>query len=305
VFESFSAWPSPLRTQVSEARSFAAAHQAVAVFWLDADPDAERDWLIFLAEPDGKRVLVRRIPVEKDATQAAVEAAAIITRESTEALLAGETIGMEPVPEEPRVEPATTPVTPLSLEPPSAKPAAAHPKPTLRPFALSLGYYGDAYADQVSWQSGIRLGAIYRWHSGLYGGVGFTRYNDVDVSDPGLAFRVSRTPFDAGGGYSYRFRKFAMGIEGRTIVELTSRHGVSATPPLAPSPDLMRAVVLLSPRFRLEYTPTDEVSIFLGFGVDFALNGFSFASRADGRLSTDLDPRRVRPSAELGIAFWP
>jgi hypothetical protein len=248
---------------------------------------------------------VRRIPVEKDSTQASVEAAAIITRESTEALLAGEKIGMEPVPDEQRAEPAPLPVEPGPAETLPPKPAAALPKPTLRHFAVSLGYYGDAFADQVAWQSGVRIGATYRWNDGIRAGIGFTRFNDVNVSGSGLAFSVARTPFDAGGGYSYRFGKVAVGMEGRAIVELASRHVVDVTPPLTPSPDSTRAVVLLSPRVRLEYTPTEEVSVYLAFGVDFALNEFSFVSRVDGQVSTVLRPRPVRPSAELGVAFWP
>src|SRR6185503_11183674 len=144
---------------------------------------AEKDWLIYLAEPHGERVLVRRIPVGADGTVAAVEAAAVITRESTEALLAGQKIGMEPIvmPAEPGAPPA--PATPTQPSAPRPRtPAAPEPRHGV---VLSLAYYGDGFARRIPWQSGVRLSAVFRSSLGLYAGLGYVRYSEVNINREG------------------------------------------------------------------------------------------------------------------------
>jgi len=302
VFESFATHDAPLRAQVSEARSLAAAHLAVAVFWLDVQASSDKDWLIYLAEPTGSRVLVRRVPLRAEDTAAAVEAVAVITRESTEALLAGQTIGMEPIADVSRS--SSSPVTQVPPGPPPAVPPAQRVD-RRNGLNLSMAYYGDAYAHQVWWQSGIALAGAYHFESGLLLGLGVVVFNDVSVSTPDVAFRVTRVPIRAAVGYRTNWRRFAAGFELRGGVELTSRHDVTTDTTLTESRDSTRAVLLLSPRLRVEYRLTSVLSVYLAAGGDIGLNQFSYVSRTDGRDLVELDPLKIRPSGELGVAFWP
>jgi hypothetical protein len=301
VFESFATHDAPLRAQVSEARSLAAAHLALAVFWLDVQASSDKDWLIYLAEPTGSRVLVRRVPLHAEGTAASVEAVAVITRESTEALLAGQTIGME------AIASASAPSGPVS-EPPLVSPVVVPPAQRVdrrSGLDLSMGYYGDAYAHQVWWQSGIALGGAYHFDSGLLLGLGLVVFNDVSVSTPDVAFRVTRVPIRAAVGYRTNWRRFAFGFELRAGVEITSRHDITTDTTLTGSGDSARAVLLLSPRLRVEYRLTSVLSVYLAAGGDIGLNQFSYVSRTDGRDLVELDPLKIRPSGELGVAFWP
>lgn len=302
VFESFATHDAPLRAQVSEARSLAAAHLAVAVFWLDVEASSDKDWLIYLAEPTGSRVLVRRVPLREEGTAAAVEAVAVITRESTEALLAGQTIGMEPIAD--ASAPSSRPSSDALPAVPSVVPSAPHAD-RRSGINLSMGYYGDAYAHQVWWQSGIALGGAYDFDSGLLLGLDVVVFNDVSVSTPEVAFRVSRVPLRAAVGYRTSWRRFAASFELRGGVEITSRHDITTDTTLTGSRDSARAVLLLSPRLRVEYRLTSVLSVYLAAGGDIGLNQFSYVSRADGRDLVELDPLKVRPSGELGVAFWP
>jgi hypothetical protein len=303
VFESFPDEAAALREKVAEARSLAVAHQAVGVFWLDAQ--AGGDWLLYLAEPRGDRVLVRRLPVDANGVGAAVEATAVIAKQSTAALLSGQTIGMQPVAIAPESAPAPPPLSDEGEAPPEpVHPVVVGPSP-LRGLSVSLAYAGDAFAAQVPWQSGLRLRVGYTWPFGGYVAAGFVRYNDVNVGASDIAFRVGRVPFDGALGYTVRTGRFGASFEARPILELASRHVLSVAAPLARTPDATRQVVLLSPRARFEYTFTRVFGVYLGGGVDFALNEFSFVTRVDGHDRALLEPRRVRPAAELGVSFWP
>src|ERR1041385_2734180 len=81
VIEHFVSATESLKHDVDESRSLAAAHQAVGVFWLDIR--SKDEWRVFLSHPADSRVLMRRIPLGPEGVAAAVEAVAVITKEST------------------------------------------------------------------------------------------------------------------------------------------------------------------------------------------------------------------------------
>jgi opacity protein-like surface antigen len=301
VVEHFVSEPDSLKQNVEESRSLAAAHQALGVFWLDAR--ATDEWFVYLAVPAGRRVLMRRVPIGVDGSVAAMEAVAVITRESTAALLAGQTIGMSEVviPDEPE-----KPVTIVIAAPP--KPA---PVPTprvwapLHGFSFSTSYYADVYAKDSGLSSGLSVAAAWRFTSGVRLGVSFVTFQPEEASVEGLAFLVRRYPIGVEAGYAYARRNWVLGLALRSVLELTTRHVLAALPPAAPTEDSQRAVVFLSPRLRFDYRVSEATSLFLAAGADFALNGFSFVNRVDGVDRPVFEPLRVRPAGEVGVAFWP
>jgi hypothetical protein len=308
VFEHFSVDGAPLRRQVSEARSLAAAHDAAGVYWLDAQ--SEKDWLLYLAERSGDRVLVRRLEIETGGTAAAVEAVSVITRQSTDALLAGQTIGMQPVDvpaeggasSEPSPQPAVPPASGAEEPKPRTPTVAGPPR---RAIAIGIGYYGDSFASQIPWQSGMRFGASYRSSFGLYAGAGYVFFRESTVQAPHVAFQITRTPIDLGVGLELARGRLVPSVGLRGIVDVVHRQGISAEPPAVATPDTTLPVVFLSPRLQVGYTVSEALGVYLGGGVDFAINAFSFISRVDGRDDVLLSLRGVRLSAEAGLTFWP
>jgi len=302
VVEHFATEPDSLRESVDESHSLAAAHQAIGVFWLDVR--AKDEWLVFLAVPAGRRVLMRRVPLGPDGSVAAMEAVAVITRESTAALLAGQTIGMTEVvvPGEPEKPVAVVPAPTPKPVPAPAKPRVWTP---LHGFSFSTSYYADTYATESGLSSGAGFSPAWRFANGFRVGASFVSFQPEEANVQGLAFLVRRYPIGIEAGYSYAREKWVFGFALRGIVELTTRHVLAALPPAAPTADSQRAVVFLSPRLRFDYRVGEAMSVFLAAGADFALNGFSFVNRVDGVDRPVFEPLRVRPAGEVGVAFWP
>lgn len=296
----FNHFPGPvptLREQVMAARSVSGQQHAAGVFWLDTQN--EKEWLLYLAEPAGNRVLVRRVPVESDGTAAGVESVAVILRQSTEALLSGQTIGMQQVvvPEEPPPK-----VQPPPEEPPPRKTAPKREVPAPRKGVyLGVLYHGDAFAEQVGWQSGVRLTGSHLWESGVRVGVGYTFLRDAYVTSRIVTLKIQRTPLDATVGWSLFLGRFAPGVELRGKAEWVGRRNVTAFVTVDATGERTRLLVSASPNLTLDYLVRPGVFLHGGVGVDFLLNPFSYVIQGDTGTVTVLSPRVRRPTAEVGI----
>jgi len=309
VFDHFAEDPAPLRRHLSEAEALARAHAAAGVFWIDAQPDG--DWLLYLSEPDGERTLVRRVEVEANGAAAAVEAVALITRQSTEALLAGGTVGMQPV-NDSSIPRSATPV-PRTPEP---EPELAAPAPTpeqnkkrgvrsLSGPSFSAAYAGEYPAKALGWQNGLAVSGGYRFAVGIYVAAGYTFFRDAEVDVPPLILRITRNPFYLEGGYAFGRGRWVPSIGGRVIMEPLGRHTLSTSGAFAGTPDSTRVGVLLSPRVRVEYVLSAALAVYGTVGADFGLNRFSFVSRVGDTNRVLLEPDIVRPAIELGLSFSP
>jgi hypothetical protein len=286
----FNHFPGPvptLREQVMAARSVSGQRHAAGVFWLDTQNDKE--WLLYLAEPAGNRVLVRRVPVDSDGTAAGVESVAVILRQSTEALLSGQTIGMQQVevPEEPLPRAAPPPEEPPPLK---VAPKREEPPLPLRGLYLGVLYHGDAFASQVGWQSGVRLTGSYRWESGVHVGVGAT-----------VTMRIQRTPLDAHFGWSLVLGRWAPGVELRSKAEWVGRRNVADSVTVDGTDDRTRRLLSVSPNLTLDFVAKPGLFLHGGVGLDFVLNPFSYVIQGDAGTVTVLSPRARRPTAEVGI----
>jgi hypothetical protein len=304
VFDRFTADAAPLRRQMQEAAALARTHRAAGVFWLDTQPSGE--WLLYLADPGGDRMLVRRIDVEPGAIAAGVEAVGVITRQSSDALLSGGTIGMQTVPTPAVPSPPTKAIQPPAPSgPPPDRAKNRPPPPFFTGLSFSVAYAGDLPAKEIGWQSGLALSVAYRFPPGLYLDAGYTLLRAVDIASDPIVLRLTRSPIHIEGGFGFGHGRLVPGVGGRGTVELIDRHAFSTSGALTGTPDSTRAVVLLSPRVRLDYAFSLTLSAYLSGGVDFALNSFSFVSRVAGLNRVLLEPHEVRPSIELGLSFWP
>jgi hypothetical protein len=300
LFDRFSTEASTLRRQVAEARRLAATYHATGVFWLDAPTD--KDWLLYLAEPTGDRILVRRITVETNGTAAATEAVAVITAESSRALVHGETIGMQPVslPAEAAPPSSPPPAPPAPLAP--AKRAPPAPLPGARPFA-GFAYYGDGPAEEIRWQSGARVSVGVRFPSGLYLNGGYLSFKQATIKGPELSFQVSRTPLDLGLGFGFGWKRWTWAAELRGVADILSREVISTGSTLQSTPDRTRVMIFVSPRSRVDLAISSAFGAYVAGGLDFALNSFSFVSRVDNVNHPLLQPAPVRPAFEVGASF--
>jgi hypothetical protein len=302
VIEHFVSKTESLKQDVEESRSMSAAHQAIGVFWLDTH--ASDEWLVYLAEPASRRLLMRRIPIGPEGSVAAREAVAVIIRESTSALLAGQKIGMTEV-AVPDEVPAPLPA-PLPLPPaPPIKPAPPRSFEPLHGLSLATSYYADVYAKGSGLSSGVALAGAWTFWNGLHAGVSFVLFQPTEKDAAGVAILVRRYPIRAEAGYTYQRERWSLGGGLGLVAEPTTRHVLASAPVIQPTPDAERVVVFLSPRLRFDYRVTEAMSLFIAAGADFALNGFSFVNRIDGVDQAIFEPLRVRPAGEAGVAFWP
>jgi hypothetical protein len=302
VFEHFAAEGASLRRQMQEASAIARAHSAAGVFWLDPQPDG--DWLLYFVDPDGNRMLVRRI--DAPAISAGVEAVAVITRQSIDALLAGGTIGMQSVPKsQASAVPPSQPAAPLEPHPTKPPDSNQPSPPFFSGLSFSAAYFGDLPASEIGWQSGLAIGVGYRFSPGFYVDAGYTLLPGVEVVSDPIVLKITRYPIHIEGGFAFGHGRLVPAIGGRATVEIRGRHALSTSGSFTGTPDRTRAVVLLSPRLRLDYAFSLALGAYVAAGVDFEVNGFSFVSRIAGQDRVVLEPYVARPTIEVGLSFWP
>jgi hypothetical protein len=172
IFRTFDSDLPDLRSQARAARDIARALSARAVFWVEAA--AGQEMLLYLSEPEAERILVRRLQTGAMSADASAEMVSIITRESTAALLAGHTIGMQPVQVEPPPAPPP-PVQPPAERPVPPKPRRSRPRsvPPRSGLSVDIGYQGNAFAPQEAWQNAVHFAAHWLSASGIYAGASY------------------------------------------------------------------------------------------------------------------------------------
>lgn len=287
--------PADLRAQVRQARLAAAQHGALGVFWLDTADQG--DWLLYLTEPAGDRVLVRRIQ-RSESTAAAFEAVSVIAQRSASALAAGETIGMRPV----RVPEAEAPAPPP--EPPAVTPRPSEKPPRAVP-VVQAGYRGETYAPEVPWQSGADLAAGVLTAVGVYAGAGVVLFPVLRVERELALFEVTRLPVEVTLGLQSRGRTFRVGGELVPFLSVVRRQVLLGAEGLSASPADRRTLFGVSPRVRLDVRPAAYVGLYAKAGVNVIFNNFDYVADVDGVNETLLEPFPVRFVGEVGLTFGP
>jgi hypothetical protein len=228
--------------------------------------------------------------------------------------------------------PTPTPTPPPSPAPPPPTPPAS--PPPLRPLRLSTAYSGNSFASQqVPWQSGIGFSASWLGFRPIYFGVSYLWTPPIvqniaqamTQDNNSFTFEVRRLPFAVFGGYRYAQGPLAFDGELGVLVDHLARSfptdampqpraqgsgSASASGPLHPLSARDPFLMALSPRLRGEVRPLPGVGLYLAGGLDILLNGFKYVYRDQNKDQNNmyaplLEPNRVRPVAEVGIAFYP
>jgi hypothetical protein len=299
---------SGLREQMKQARALAEEHDASGVFWLDLENDQE--FLLYLFEPEGLRVLVRRIPTSVEDRPAAIESLGVIVGSSSEAIAAGETIGMTPVEEvavvEAETEPEATAPT-LPEEKPTvtadAPPASTKPGRAWKILRVSLAYAGTSYSDQVRWQHGGSLALSAAVAPRFYVGVDYTLLAPSTVDQP-VPMRIFRHPIAAHFGFQQSLVSWLAldaQVSGGVTIDDWDRLDVDEGG--------VRSVASLGAWLYLHFFVGGGVSIDLGVGADAALSVFDYVATCNPNMMmcpdelVVIDPHILRGRVRGGVSY--
>jgi hypothetical protein len=288
-----------LGTQLATAQALAARHRARVVVWFRRDGDA---WIVYVAEPEADRLLVRRIATEggQMAGSAAAEAAALVVRTALRALAAGGTIGVD------APEPAPAP------PPPAPPPPAA--TSSVRPLRAFAGVAGRSMID----------GASDLGHPGVTARIGAAggRYRVAEAGafhpsltheKPEATIRVERADLGVSLGLDLAGRAEAGPASGRPAWRVTGELGLGvaryrrrttvAADPLRATPSTATWAATVSPTFRVGRRVAGSAWIELAIGIDFIGNApeFGVASGDSFMVHTRLWP--AEPHAGLGFVL--
>lgn len=284
-----------MRGRIDRALALAAEESATAVFWIEVDDSGQI--LHYTVEAGrGDRALVRRTGTDAGSRSAQLEAVAVITRRSTDALLRGGEIGVgfeevrpEP-PRDPEPEPVVTP------------PAPATPERQRGTFRFALAYSGTTYAPEHVWQSGMNLRAGWRFPFGLLIDVGYTLNVPARRSIDGVELTVARHPIELGVGYRRAWQWLAIEAELAGIADVNTRRTLSAEPGFLTTEDDARLVLGFAPRVRLEWLATRVLRVFVSAAMPVYPTAFAYVGDLPERTAF-FRPWRLRGQTRLGITF--
>lgn len=300
-----------LRERLSAARTHAKAHDAVGVFWLEVE--AEGTLLLHLVDPEGARMLVRRVEPSPESDTAAVQTVAVIARGFTSALLEGRSIGFYEVETEvtPGTDSETAPLTETRVTP------TRPPRGELR---LGAAYYGALVAPEEPWrwQSGVAVAGAWQWPIGIYVGLGYDvtqRFEATTASEIAgntIEFEVRRNPIWTIFGYQHQWpkRRLALDVEARFGPDIHTSQQSTAVDDSLIRTDFTSIFLLLSPRASLHFRPVSYFSAFLSVGVEAVLRGSVFKAEFEDDEGNTIDeqtylsPRVVRPLVLAGLNFY-
>jgi hypothetical protein len=289
----------PLSQRMADAQRRAAEHDAIAVFWIDGETDGR--WFVHMMDIERERLVVRPADAAGDRRAAAVEAVAVMTRESARALIAG-----EPVPE------LAPEPTPIASEPqPAPVPTPVPPEVAQQgPLRLWAGYVGTDFAEELPWRHGAEAGVGWFGFAPIYAGASYV-FTPALAVQSAVDFEVQRRPIAVHAGYRQRWDRAVLDVELGAVVEILHHSGLRADPgtTFKPKPAETAVTWALAPRLRGELTPVPDLGLFAALGLDILLNKFNYSVEQTSSEGTQLLPLLraddVRPVLELGVAFYP
>ena len=299
---------SDLRAQMKHAREVADEHGADGVFWLDLENDEE--FLLYLFEPEGLRVLVRRVPTSVEDRPAAIESLGVIVGSSSEAIAAGETIGMTPVdtevdlaasePSKPEAEPEPT-ISASAV--PAPPPPPERPSRAWRILRISLAYAGTSYAPNMRWQQGGSIAVAGAIAPRLYLGADYTVLAPTAVDEP-VPLQVMRHPLAVHFGFQQPLVDW-LALDAQVGAGLT----IDAWKRTDTDDQGLRFVGTVAPWLYFRFFLARGLSLDIGVGAEVALNEFDYVWSCDeaAMMCPDdlvvVDPDRFRGRLRGGFSY--
>ncbi|MCB9702631.1 MAG: hypothetical protein H6711_12105 [Myxococcales bacterium] len=306
-----------LPARIDAATAAAEAHGALAVIWLDQDEGA---LLLTLLDPRVGEVRIRRVDGADD-EQARLDAAAVISRASLEALQR-ERAGRWN-------NPATPVNTPPAATPPSRPPPPAEPARRGQ-VRLLLAYTGSRYAPDFPWLSGLDLGVSFLSPMGAFVGASYLVTSPLSLTpyslggDDVVLGKVRRRPISLLAGYHRLWRpsprgpRIGLEAEFAAVADITAARTpvvcideageeCTATRRLREY-DPIRLTLGFAPRLRLLIEPVPAILIFVGAGVDVFADSTIYATCTEAspdpcRSDVLFAPHNVRPVGQAGLLF--
>jgi hypothetical protein len=268
VVEELKALPPLFADQLAIARTYAGAHAADKVLWLNAP---HNQVFLHFPEPGGERVLVRVVEAKGDTERA--EAIAIIVRNFIRAS--------------------------IEAPAPGAAPAALHR--AVPRLALSWGYAADFLGAAAPSPHGVFSALSFavgdRWS--IYAGA---RLHEAAVASAGGArLAVSRYPFEAGIRWRLALDPWhvAFGLGG--VLEVLTHDAVvpAGGPAVTPGGDRLLGAGYAGVSAGRALGNSSE--LFIELGSSFFVNTTEFRQGVDPAAPALLDTWRVRPALRAGL----
>jgi hypothetical protein len=289
------------RAQIRQAMALAEQHEARGVFWLDLSVDD--DILLYLHEPKGLDTLMRRIPRAPESDAATFESLGVVVSSISTALVAGGEIGMTVVELEEEVQPEE--VTPPPEEPPPV--VVKREKTPGRGWPLvrvGVGYVGNSFGDQLTWQNGVRLAIDFRPLRRMFLGVAGEYVFPSHVRHELVEIDIRRYPVDLHGGFRGEpLETLALEAEAAATVEVLNRRSSRLLVEATPARDFV--VFSAGPRGRLIWNPVAGLELFVMAGLDVVINNVDYVVQDDveGQRIEVLDAHQVRARVGGGMSY--
>lgn len=317
--------PTDQASQLRTARQLSLREDARVVLWLTRRDDGTGPWVLTVALPGEERLLERELepspaaaPAPADgARSATLEAAALVVRESAQALALGETIGAPATGRFADLPPASEPPPPSPPPPPpepspAAEPALPAPLPALGPTApppraraRSEGELSVASSLTLREPVGGGLLARGAWrtrHAELSLLAGVTL--PVEITSEYGAFSLTRTTLLAGSSAVLARREVLLRLGLRAGLAAYQRRTTYAPPGIAAYPSQWTPALALGPEVRVGAPGGPaRVRAELGLALDFVAGGPAIGYFVGEEFVTVQPAPRVEPQLWLGLAL--
>ena len=266
--------PRTVAALAAHASAAAASAGALGAFWIEP---AEQAVLVYLVEPDGARILVRRLDRPPGTEAAVAESVGVVVRASAEALAAGRRIGMTAVPAPPpaarEVSPSPPPEVsepPAPAPPPPRPPAGSRPPPRRPRVDLRLFYAGGNLATGIPWQHGVGGDVLVEPLPRFFVAVGYTYFPPARVSTPWLSVLLDRhAPRVDLGGRPWVHRRAELALRAGGSLEILRRRSLPGSlPAQVPS---WRVVPVVGAGVELRVRLVRRFFAWVGAGADVPL----------------------------------
>jgi hypothetical protein len=285
-----------MRAVIDLAVELSVRNSAIGTFWVDLDH--EGDLLLYLTEPQGSRLLVRRIRSPKGAEGAALEELGLITRYAVSALLEGGQIGMQPVP----VAPTRPPAPPAAAETGADAPRTIGGEATRKRLRLGAGYSGESWLAELGWQNGVRAFASYELGRDSYVGVSYAWEAPLTFETNRASARLVRHPAELLFGARLPLGPVALAGEIALGLDAQVRSTTSSAQGLSKTPDETVLTVAVSPRVGVTKQALGRAEFFGFIGIDYVVNPTAYVIDSPARERV-LGSTRVRPRVDMGVSI--
>jgi hypothetical protein len=273
----------------------------VATFCIERD--AREDILISLTEATGTSTLVRRVPRNAGASEAALEEAGIIVRAEVEAVLDGARVGLArpegPSPRASSSSPSAEPKAPREAAAPVNLLARLTPEtPRL---SVRADYVGSSFSSNLGWQSGIDLGVAWSIAGPLYVGADYAVFPSMLASGSAASILLARHPAHVALGWHAPGRlSFAV----RTALEadLVTRETVATGGALAATPATSVWMFAAGARAGVSWSAVGILRVEALGGLDAVFDSRTYVV-ADARSRPIVSAATLRPGVDVGVGI--